>query len=45
MKNKYKVLSNIKGLNLLDRILLNIFNKYTYKIYSNGFKDGFNYKK
>lgn len=43
MKNKY-VFNNLQELNLTDKILMNIFKKYTYKIYSTGFKDGFNYK-
>ena len=30
--------------NLTDKILSYVFKKYTIKVYSNGFKDGFNYK-
>lgn len=41
MRKEYHILKNIKGLNLIDKTLLNIFIKYTYKIYSAGVKDGF----
>ena len=43
MKNKYKALVNIKGLNLMDKITLHILKRYTYKIYIKGLVDGFNW--
>lgn len=30
-------------LNIIDRILMHIFRKYTYKIYDMGVKEGFNW--
>lgn len=32
-------------LNLFEKILSKLFRKYTYKIYTRGVKDGFNWKK
>jgi len=43
MRNKYDILNNIKGLNLLDKIILHILKKFTYKIYIKGLVDGFNW--
>ncbi len=31
-------------INILDKILMCIFKKYTYKIYTLGVKDGFNWE-
>lgn len=31
-------------LNILDKILLHIFKRYSYKIYRLGVRDGFNWK-
>lgn len=35
----------LRNLNIADRILSIVFRKYTYKIYRQGLKDGFNWKK
>ena len=43
MRKDYKILNNIKGLNFTDKILLRVFKRYTYKIYSAGAKDTFFY--
>ena len=32
-------------LNLLDKMLLHIFKRYTYKVYRKGVIDGFNWKR
>lgn len=42
MRKDYKILKNIKGLNIVDIILINLFKRCSYKIYSAGIKDGFN---
>lgn len=44
IKINYRILNNVDNLNLVEKIFLKVFKKYTYKIYSYGFKDGFNHK-
>lgn len=41
--NKYekKYLYNLKGLNIIDKILMRVFPRYTYKIFSKGVKECF----
>ena len=44
IKINYRILNNVDNLNLVEKILLKVFKKYTYKVYLKGFKDGFNYR-
>lgn len=43
--NKYekKYLYNLKGLNVIDKILMRVFPGYTYKIYKKGYKNGYDW--
>lgn len=43
--NKYekKYLYSLKGLNIIDKILMRLFPKYTYKIFGKGVKAAFSW--
>lgn len=41
MRKDYRILNNIKGLNVFDKVLVKLLKRYTYKIYSAGMKEGF----
>lgn len=36
---------NNSNLSIIEKIISKIFKKYTYKIYSNGIRDGYNWAK
>lgn len=43
--NKFekKYIYSLEGLNIYDKFLLRLFPNYSFKIYSKGYKDGFNH--
>lgn len=45
--NQYekKYIYSLGGLNIYDKILLRLFTNYSFKLYSKGYRDGFNFFK